>query len=238
MKKTLLLLTSFFLAVHIINAQIDATIVPNPVNTTADGGSDIPGDAHIKNNTNQIQTYTWIKREISTTSGWETAVCDNNTCYPPTTLTETFMLGAEMEGDLIVHAYPNGNAGEAQVEVLVYIEGQTDTIVGTYNFCVSIDASECSVISTSTKEIESSSIEITPNPAKDFSQVKLTVPTPQDVSVQVYSVVGRELSTQTYGSLFGSQQLLLDTRNLSKGLYLVRVNVGSQIITKKLMIAK
>lgn len=238
MKKNLLFFLLLF-ATTVTFGQSLGSIEPNPVNTVSDGGDDIPGDAHFKNESGVTNEFIWIKRVISKNPDWDVAVCDNQTCYPPNVETAKFPIAADSIGDMIVHVYPNGKEGQGEVEVLVFKEGETDTIRGSYFFCIGLEGDACSLISnTNEVELESSSIKVFPNPAIDYTQIELDVIGSKEISVQLYNVIGRQVATQDYGVLSGPQQLFFDSSELLKGIYLMRINVGSQIITRKLLISK
>ncbi|HHG86395.1 MAG TPA: PKD domain-containing protein [Bacteroidetes bacterium] len=85
--------------------------------------------------------------------------------------------------------------------------------------------------------LSAQSLEIFPNPASDLVNLRLNIDTQADVSLQMMNIEGRSIMQMDAGSLgAGEHTLSLETATLPSGLYLVRVQVGNQQITKKLMV--
>ncbi|WP_298495498.1 T9SS type A sorting domain-containing protein [uncultured Algibacter sp.] len=81
----------------------------------------------------------------------------------------------------------------------------------------------------STKDVLASKLNIYPNPAQDFIQIES-----KDVkisSVQMYSLIGQEVVSSK--SLVNNR---LDISNLSRGIYLLKVNSDNGSLTKKIVV--
>ena len=82
-------------------------------------------------------------------------------------------------------------------------------------------------------------LEIFPNPASERATVSFTLPENSDVSLQVTSMDGRivqQFSPQTLAA--GQQNLILETKTLAAGLYLIQLRMGNSVVTSRLVIAR
>jgi hypothetical protein len=77
---------------------------------------------------------------------------------------------------------------------------------------------------------------IAPNPATDFTNIALHIPTSAPVSVRVLDAKGGILQARQYGNMQGDFEIGLNTANYAAGLYLIELEVNGQRIQKKLMI--
>jgi hypothetical protein len=77
---------------------------------------------------------------------------------------------------------------------------------------------------------------IAPNPATDFTNIALHIPTSAPVSVRVLDAKGGILQARQYGRMQGDFEIGLNTANYAAGLYLIELEVNGQRIQKKLMI--
>ncbi|MEO1517954.1 MAG: T9SS type A sorting domain-containing protein [Bacteroidota bacterium] len=232
MKKNILFAILFFAGLF-AQAQ-NASIGPSPINTVSEWKDDVPGYAIFKNEENRERTFTWIKREISMPQDWAVAICDPVLCYDPSTFTQSFTLQPNEADTVIVHVYPTQRtAGEVVVELLLYEEGQTDTVSGMFNFCIALDAAECSL--TNVNELSEGQISIYPNPFVNDTQIELELPQATDVHLKLYNIIGRQMVDQSYGLLDGRQKLTIEGANLPKGAYLMQLYLDEQVITRKVI---
>ena len=77
------------------------------------------------------------------------------------------------------------------------------------------------------------SINIFPNPAVSTTTLLMTIDTEKEVSVSVKSIEGKLIAKGNYGNMIGSHTLTFDVSNFSKGIYIVEVQIGNEIIVKK-----
>jgi Outer membrane protein Omp28/Secretion system C-terminal sorting domain len=77
---------------------------------------------------------------------------------------------------------------------------------------------------------------IAPNPATDFTNIALHIPTSAPISVRVLDAKGGILQARQYGSMQGDFEIGLNTANYAAGLYLIELEMNGQRIQKKLMI--
>ena len=77
---------------------------------------------------------------------------------------------------------------------------------------------------------------VAPNPATDFTNVSLHIPSKAQVSLKVLDAKGSILQGRQYGSLQGDFEIGINTANYAPGLYVVELEVNGQRIQKKLII--
>lgn len=80
---------------------------------------------------------------------------------------------------------------------------------------------------------------LAPNPANDRALLRFQLPEAGEVSIRVMNADGRvfiDLPAQQYGS--GMQQVSLDTKRLSAGMYLVQLQSGATVEVKKLAVQR
>ena len=77
-----------------------------------------------------------------------------------------------------------------------------------------------------------------PNPARSQATVRFAVPEQQDVSLQLYDVLGRQVRTVQQGDIQGRQELRVDVSGLPSGTYFLRLTTDGQTRTQKLTITR
>lgn len=122
--------------------------------------------------------------------------------------------------------------------------GNTNLAQGTYSLTTT-DANNCSSIDSFYVDnlvgtdgiINESSIEIYPNPANDFVNVRLSLDKNYPVQLKIFSVDGRLMQEQNTAS---SQlnNLKISTTDLPNGMYTIQIIIENQLVTKRLMIQK
>jgi hypothetical protein len=78
-------------------------------------------------------------------------------------------------------------------------------------------------------------VKIFPNPARTQATIQLNLRENKDGAVQIMSLVGQLLKERTFENS-EEVQMTFNTSDLTAGIYLVRVRVGEELITKKLII--
>ncbi|WP_068598684.1 T9SS-dependent M36 family metallopeptidase [Vaginella massiliensis] len=84
----------------------------------------------------------------------------------------------------------------------------------------------------STAKISSTDLQIFPNPVKDVVYISDTTFGPT-IHVEVLDVTGRKVATQTLKVAASRTQL--DTSKLDAGVYILKIDTGKEIVTKKLI---
>jgi len=89
-------------------------------------------------------------------------------------------------------------------------------------------------LSTSTEDIELSSLEVYPNPVQETANIVLGLETTKEVKVTLVNNLGQKVSSQYYGSLSGNQSLSYDFSEVNTGLYFLNIALDDQVITKRI----
>lgn len=77
---------------------------------------------------------------------------------------------------------------------------------------------------------------IFPNPANDMTTVKLNIQEAGDVNISIISITGAIVSSFNYGTLVGENNFVIDANRLESGIYFINVNVGGNMITRKVVV--
>jgi hypothetical protein len=218
MKKYFSSLFTLLLVATSVQAQIIG--FSNDTVTTNGYSNDyeIVTNCNIDNLTNADQTIVWRRTINSLPNGWTTSVCDKNACWSYSTDTKTFLLPYNRSEKLDVHFYPNNNTGNALVEMIAYVQGDSANTVVRSVYKAS--AEQPSSVTTTKKNFV---VNVYPNPVKDIMMIK-GLPDNQTYKVEVYSILGMKISSQTLAA--GSSQggiHEVDVQELPKGVYMVRV---------------
>jgi hypothetical protein len=204
------------------NRIVAQTIAFTADTITSSGNSseyEIVSNNYIENLTNADVTVQWKRISNNLSNGWTSSVCDKIACWNNTTDTKSFLLQANRTDNLDVHFYPNNNAGNGFVEMLVWVQGDSaNTVVkATYKASANVASS---VISASKKNYN---VSFYPNPVKDYMMVS-GLPENQSYKAELYSLLGTKVST--YNLLSGSAQggvHQVDLQELPKGVYMLRI---------------
>ncbi|NQY11978.1 MAG: T9SS type A sorting domain-containing protein [Flavobacteriales bacterium] len=81
------------------------------------------------------------------------------------------------------------------------------------------------------------SFRIFPNPITSSSVIEFDLPNQEDVSVEVYDVLGRKTSEKSYGNLNkGSHRLELAKGSITKsGIYIIKVRFNNEVVVRKVI---
>lgn len=147
-------------------------------------------------------------------------------------------LAWSVDGDLLIDTtmditYAFSDTGYHRVCLQYYDDGTTvSNCRGGY--CEDVYVSKVNGIK---PQPHNNQLQVYPNPSNGLAQIDYTLQTATHVTVDVLNIVGNKVTTllDTYPTS-GKQQLWLNTANLPNGLYLVRLNVGGQVTTQKLMV--
>ncbi|MBK8701437.1 MAG: Omp28-related outer membrane protein [Saprospiraceae bacterium] len=81
-------------------------------------------------------------------------------------------------------------------------------------------------------------VKVYPNPFAYESIIDLNLDKPADVSIEVYDYTGKLVGSKNYGTLSGSNELLLNGSQLNNGTYLARIKVGNEETTRTIVVQK
>jgi hypothetical protein len=78
-----------------------------------------------------------------------------------------------------------------------------------------------------------------PNPFNPSTSIKFSVPSSEFVTLKVYDVLGNEITTLVNEQKApGTYEVRFDAGNLASGMYVYKLQAGSFIQTRKLMLMK
>jgi len=81
-------------------------------------------------------------------------------------------------------------------------------------------------------------VKIYPNPGSDEFTLEMQVLKAQDLEVSIVSVQGQEVYNERLNNYKGLYKKQIDSEGYANGVYLVNINLGKRILTKKLTIVK
>jgi hypothetical protein len=146
-----------------------------------------------------------------------TYVCLDYACYT-FTIYDDYGDGMESPGKVLITF-----AGDT----LVYFLGTTYTTSKSVNFCVSgSNIGETAAYS---------SMNVYPNPFTTSTNIAVTLSEPQDVAINVYNLMGQVVYQIPAGRMeAGDHMFEFNANGLSNGFYIVRMNVGDQVLTSRI----
>ncbi len=82
------------------------------------------------------------------------------------------------------------------------------------------------------------SVNVFPNPITDITNIKITMESSADVTIQVFNAVGQSVFIRDYGTMTGNQNITFDATDLNSGVYFIHVKMGDELATKRVTITK
>jgi hypothetical protein len=92
------------------------------------------------------------------------------------------------------------------------------------------------ILSVDNTELTSNSIKIYPNPAT--SEFTISQNLSEEGTVQLYDISGKKIKSLFNGNFGANKNITVKTDGIAAGVYFVKVNIGKQSVTKKLIINK
>lgn len=77
----------------------------------------------------------------------------------------------------------------------------------------------------------------TPNPARSTATIPVTLQHPDDVTVSISNLLGKEISSHVYNLQKGKNSVQVDVRELQPGIYLYSVSNGKNTVTRRMIIS-
>ena len=78
-----------------------------------------------------------------------------------------------------------------------------------------------------------------PNPFNPTTTIVFDVPQAADVTIVVYDLLGRPVSTLINGSMAaGRHEAYVDAQSWSSGLYIVRMRTGNRVFERSILLVK
>lgn len=75
-----------------------------------------------------------------------------------------------------------------------------------------------------------------PNPAADIAYVDLNIKETANIAIEITDLTGRVIASRNYGTFAGEQLFPIACADWAKGIYMVRINIGNDVVTKKLVV--
>jgi len=196
----------------------EKTIITQAINP---GDTDVPAETHIVNPTSSPITARWIREVNSLPRGWNSAICDNNLCYPPTVDSASFTIPANGSATMITHVYPEGSGTNAQVTIRVLeIDNRTNNAVATYSF---------DMVSSTFGPNKPNDVNLYPNPATEDFSVQSDQPLSQIVVTNMLGKVVR---------VYPGNQETYSISDLPNGIYLASMRGRNGDILKTIRLSK
>lgn len=77
-----------------------------------------------------------------------------------------------------------------------------------------------------------------PNPATTYTDIMFTSPVGGDFTVKLYNMIGKEVYTQLFRGMAGLNTWRIETANLNPGIYMISMEHGSDIVTRRMIVSK
>ncbi len=81
-------------------------------------------------------------------------------------------------------------------------------------------------------------VQVSPNPFREITTIRVQIAERAPVNIQVVNSLGQVVASQNYGELFGQVDFPFYAHNLPNGLYTARIQVGADVVSKKIMLAR
>lgn len=188
----------------------DFYITPKPVNVTGDASaSSIEAPSKVVNKTDDVLNLRWERFVIDMPSGWDVAICDNQLCYPPTTITNDYTLQPREEADMKPTFYTNGIEGSATIRVFVYdIADSLNTIQQNTYFV--------NAVLTDIEEPEQENFVVYPNPAT----TQINLPNNKRIKKGIlYNIAGKQVRVF---DMTTTDNRRFDIADIRRGTYLLQ----------------
>ena len=226
--KQLFILFVFLGLVNHLQAQNPLTLEPNPASIAADGTESILAPtAILKNVSSDTLRLFWRRIVENMPKEWEPAVCDQNSCYPPSRDVcpddSPVILAPGDTTEFYVQAKHFDVEGEAIIKLEAYPVGFPDSVLitGVYNY---------SLVLTSADYIELTNSLLFPNPSENYFQLEL----PENQGkLELYSQSGQLLKT-----FEPSLSNRYDISDLAPGSYYIQWQRGDGIPVSALKLIK
>jgi hypothetical protein len=81
-------------------------------------------------------------------------------------------------------------------------------------------------------------VSMVPNPANNYVDIDFTVPAPSNYQIKVSNIIGKDVISRSVRANVGLNRQRLDVSALASGVYLVSINNGNSILTRRLVVSK
>lgn len=151
--------------------------------------------------------------------------------------------------------YGTAEASNSPGDYVLALEGEVSTPLGNFDlglvlsflsngsYFVTLEpegSPNCTVVPVSTNDILSEQIKITstPNPFSDFATININSEIAEDLTLNVFNVLGKLVSSQTIQLIEGDNTMEFDGTNLVNGIYHFTFTDGKGVLSQKLVVQK
>ena len=211
---TLRILTLFLLS-FVFSTAANAQLSLNTADTLYAWGAvsttEIVAYSGVRNNSDNTGNFRWVRTTNAQVAGWQTSICDINTCYLPTTDSADFTLNGRSNSNIDCHLYPNQVQGNGTVVVTVFeVSNRANAVTVVYRF---------STHAAGLNSIGQPGLSAFPNPTQDWVTVDVDLPISQTISASLHDIQGRSVRQITLSP--GRNQVDLST--LPRACYMLLV---------------
>jgi len=206
----------------------DSTVIGTP-------GETLYGHGLFINNSNDTAIIRAIRDEEILPAGWSSSICID-VCYPPEADTAIFYFPPSDTQEYTMYFYTNAVAGNGHIKMRFENVNVTSNIV-TQNFYAS--TSSTSINSSHSIVSKYSLYQNYPNPFNPTTKISYGLPKEGFVTLKIYDVLGKEVMTLVNGNMqAGYYDAEFSGNNLASGLYFYKLESGSFIETKRMLLIK
>lgn len=154
----------------------------------------------------------------------------------------TFSLGLQAQNLLIAlsdgsnESFPVSQVRSIKFGTCTMILRQQNGTVNAWNLDAIQSYSFSSTTQTAGSQVESSSLQVFPNPAADVVQVSYHNPTASEISVSLIDASGKELAQIFKGPHQGNQKYECQVGKIPAGSYFIQIISATKTITKPIVI--
>jgi outer membrane protein Omp28/type IX secretion system substrate protein len=89
------------------------------------------------------------------------------------------------------------------------------------------------------EELTSDDVSVHPNPVSNIANIEFNLSNRSDVTIAVFDILGKNIKTIHNGELDGgSHRIQLGTSDMNQGVYFTKIQINSDVITKKILVTK
>lgn len=127
-------------------------------------------------------------------------------------------------------------------EKIIVVGGEkfTSTTIFPTKYCELFDPTIVGVEQESSiNDLNNIEVQLYPNPFNSSAKLKLFLPYDSEISINIYNILGENISNIFKGYMFGGHhEILFEARQLSSGLYICQILTPQKLLIKKLCLLK
>ena len=239
MKKLFILFILFLIFVSADSYSQTFTFTKNspPFINSNDTGyyAEVVDTGYVTNLTGSAIRIKLQRTAVNLPSGWQTAICDINACYPPEidTAVADYPPGTS---EVTLHFYTHSVYGQGTMTIkAIKVSNPSENY--TLTFGAELNPVGIKQISSIVKEFILN--QNYPNPFNPSTKIGFSVPKTDYVDLRVYDILGREVKTLLSEQLnAGEYEIEFDAKNLASGMYYYRLQSGDNVSVKKMTLVK